>query len=112
MAQSVDVTELIKQREHVDRASCQQWEAQYNVERTIESQQRIGISFVAYRAHLGGAQWRKPTLNLRLTCCSSSGFGDGFLHRSDGNKLGSPQYCRYIVIMNILSDTNEFHLLH
>jgi hypothetical protein len=54
MAQSVDVTELIKQREHVDRASCQQWEAQYNIERTIESQQRIGISFVAYRAHLGG----------------------------------------------------------
>jgi len=80
MAQSVDVTELIKQREHVDRASCQQWEAQYNVERTIESQQGMRISFVAYRAHLGGAQWRKPTLNLSLTCCSSSGFGVGFLH--------------------------------
>ena len=54
MAHSVNVTELIKQRAHVDRATCQQWEAQYNVKRTIESQQRIRIRFVAYRAHLGG----------------------------------------------------------
>ena len=35
MAHSVNVTELIKQRAHVDRATCQQWEAQYNVERKI-----------------------------------------------------------------------------
>jgi hypothetical protein len=26
--------------------------------------------------------------------------------------LGPPQYCKYMFIMNILSDTNEFHLLH
>ena len=84
------MTELIKQRAHVDRATRQQCEAQYHVERTIESQQRTRMRFVAYRAHLGGAQWRKPTLNLSLTCCSSSGFGVGFLHRSHGNMPGSP----------------------
>lgn len=50
MAHPVNVLKLVKQRARVDRATFEQWKAQYHAQRTVAPQQHI--RFVACWARL------------------------------------------------------------